>query len=106
MSKRSIPGATKDAQGMYTPVAAPLKTEDAPSVAPPSPTLDINLDKILEKQLTALDRATSFILAKCSSNPTKDDIQSLATCLKLTMELKTKEKEMLDELTDEDLESL
>jgi len=96
---RKIINSPKDSNGAYLP------QEPAPKPAPEE-LIETNLDKLLEKQLKALSKVTSMLFLASSSGLTKDEIQSLNTCIKLTMELKAKEKELLDGLTDEELEKL
>lgn len=96
-NKRSIPGY-KDENGCY------VKASEVLPVDIFSPTPDVSLDDILKRQLTALDRVTRQLTTKSSTGAmSKDEIQSLATVLKITMELKIREKEVLDDMDDEDL---
>jgi hypothetical protein len=67
---------------------------------------EISLDLIMEKQLQALYRVTKQLARSSILGMTKDEIQSLATCMRVTMDLKAKEKELLDNLSDEDLEKV
>ncbi len=103
--KRTIitPTWPKDENGMYI-------KEEPPKTAAPPPALtvqDVLLDDILKRQLTALSRVTrQLVLSATAGYMTKDEIQSLATCIKVTMELKMKENELLEALTDEDLEKI
>lgn len=66
----------------------------------------ISLDSILDRQLLALHRVTKQLVRLSNGQMTKDEIQSLATCIRITMELKAKEKELLDTMSDEDLEKV
>lgn len=66
-----------------------------------------SIQDILDTQLLALQRVTQQLVKRSSTEAmTKDEIQSLATCIKVTMELKAKENELLDSLTDEELAAL
>lgn len=66
---------------------------------------DISLDAILGKQLLALERVTrQLVLSASTGNMTKDEIYSLSTCIKITLELKGLEKDIIEDLSDEDLE--
>jgi len=69
-------------------------------------TSEISLESILNRQLHILNRVTKQLSLSSSSGLTKDEIQSLATCIRLTMDLKAKENELLDQLSDEELEKL
>lgn len=95
MSRKII--SVKDENGQY------VRQEVAPPVPVKDP--DITVDAILERQILALARVTQN-LTKRSQDPdmTPQEIQSLATCIKVTLELKAKEKELLSQLTDEELE--
>lgn len=89
-------------------VEAALKSSEAVSTAP-GITIKFNgtLDELLSKQLAALDKITNqLVIAAGTGNATKDEIQSLATCIKLTMDLKVKENEILENLSDEDLTNI
>lgn len=65
-----------------------------------------NLDEILKSQLLGLSRLTNHLVAMISAGETKDMAQQLSTCIKVTMELKAKEKELLEDLSTEELEAL
>jgi hypothetical protein len=67
------------------------------------PVEELSLDRILKRQLEALDETTSQLLSKSKGLMSKDDIQSLATCIKITLELKAKEAALLADINDEDL---
>lgn len=102
-SPHSVPGV-KDDKGAYVPaVVGAFKYEGPLAIKEPDP--EVSLDDILGKQLLALARVTKqLVMASSGGGMTKDEIQSLATCIKVTMDLKAKEKELLDTLTDEELE--
>lgn len=87
----------KDVKGQY------LKPPEAPPKAPEAP-LTGSLDDILARQLTALERVTrQLVLAASSGSMSKEEIQSLATCIKVTLELKSVQNDLLEELSDEEL---
>ena len=67
------------------------------------PVEELSLDSILRRQMEALDQTTTQLLHKSKGIMTKDDIQSLATCIKITLELKAKEAALLADISDEDL---
>lgn len=68
---------------------------------------NLSLDDILERQLLALHRVTrQLTLTSATGAMTKDEIMSLATCIKITMDLKARENELLEALSDEDLEKV
>lgn len=102
MSKKIIPGY-KDESGSYvkepTP-PAPISNSD-PKIS------DISLDDLLDKHLLILFRETKNLLMESSSGKlNKDNSQCMRDNIKLLIELKKKEKELLDALSDEDLERL
>lgn len=89
MTRRLV--SPKDANGAYEP---------------PEP-LTGSLEDVLNRQMSALELVTRQLLQCAKSGVmTKDEIQSLATCIKVTMELKAKQKELLDALPLEELEKL
>lgn len=90
----------KDESGAY--IKSP-----APPPEPPVRVADLSLDAILSKQLLALERVTKQLLISASSGAMSNaEIQSLATCIKTTLDLKEREKELLDTLSDEELEKV
>ncbi len=76
-----------------------------PSLDPKSKD-DLTLDNILSKQLLILFRVTNQLAHSSVSGLNKEEIMSLATCIKVTMDLKAKENELLDDLSDEELEKI
>jgi hypothetical protein len=103
MSKKLVNGSminVKDDSGAYLPS---YMVGTASQAAPK----DVSIDSILERQLQALDECTTQLLGKAKSGfLTKDEIASLATCLKITIELKERENDLLKNLSDEDLKKL
>lgn len=91
MSKRIAGGVINN--DIYVPDAPPRK-----------PTC--TLDEILDMQMRALEEVTVQMLGKARGIMSKDDIQGLATIIKVTLDLKTKEKSLLDDLSDEELDAL
>jgi phage FluMu protein gp41 len=66
----------------------------------------LTLDEMLNRQLVALERVTNQLSRESLSGLNKDEIASLATCIKLTMDLKAKQKSLLDDLSEEELQAL
>ena len=66
------------------------------------------IDSMLNQQLLALDRQTKYLYRTCSDSKfiVKDDITALTQLTRITMELKLKQLDMLENITDEDLENL
>lgn len=85
---------TKDANGAFLPA------KKLPTIS------TVDLGDMLTKQLLALAWVTTSLADKAKTGLTKDEIQSLATCIKLTMELKSEQKELMDELDDSELEQI
>lgn len=101
------PQTLKDEQGAYLPLTG--SSGGAGSAAKPteeyypSPA-DTSLSEVLGRQLLALSRITRHLATKATDNTmTVPEIGALATLIKITMELKVKENELLDKLTDEEL---
>lgn len=106
---RKIPGSTKDENGIYQTLNKPSSTEstshNTEDALPYAPTKSI--EAILKQQLAGLQRLTQILVGDiCKQIVTKDTAQQLSTLIKLTMELKGKENELLDNLSDEELKTL
>lgn len=69
----------------------------------PIPDVAADLDSILAAQLKGLAELTKHICTVIKQGPERETAQQLATCIKITMELKAKENELLDDLSDEEL---
>lgn len=94
-----LPGI-KDTNGAFIkPPAGPKKSRD------PKPS-DISLDDLLQKHLLLLYRETRVLLEQSmeSSGLNKDDSLKMRENARLIMELKKRQKELLDDMSDEDLE--
>lgn len=80
------------------PPAAPYKD---PAIA------DISIDDLLGKSLLILYRETRHLLGSSKDNKlSKDDAACVRDNIKLLQELKKREQEVLDELSDEELEEV
>lgn len=100
---RRIVESPKDAKGSYLP------PEGAPRSETPSDPLpkDINLDDLISKHLLILYRETrSLMVESASGKLSKDSAISMRDNMRLLFELKKKERELLDNLTDEDIVKL
>lgn len=103
MTRRVVSSSSqKDRHGAYLP-ADPVPS--TPNEGDVTPKRGLSLGEILDRQVLALERASIQLLRASSdaSGLSKDQIQSLATCIKVTMELKVKENELLDNMSTEDL---
>ncbi len=84
-----------------------LKVPEAPLPPVPAVRHPKGLDEILEIQIEGLARLTQLIVQEITGrNYTKDTAQQLAICIKVTMELKAKEKDLLDKLSEGELEAI
>ena len=91
----------KDVNGSYIKPEEPKKPEDTTPVFKDA---DVDLDSLLHGQLLALARMTKHLVDSSLHGADKDNVDSLSKCIKLTLELKEKERELLDKLEDEDLD--
>lgn len=108
-TKRVIISA-KDATGAYIPVKELVKESPAPPSIEIKDTvgnIDNDLDEILLAQITALARMTKIVATEIANKTTtKDTPNQLSTLVKITIELKSKQKELLDALEDDELEAV
>lgn len=97
----------KSQNGPVTKIPVPGDKNDAGQFTLPDNKLG-GLDEILRRQLLALERVTIQLTRKSSTAEglTKAEIDSLATCIEVTLKLKAKEKELLDGLSDTELENI
>lgn len=93
-----------------TPKQPDTPPSQTPETAPASPPLlehkfhDINLDSLLNRHLQLLYLETRQLEAEARAGKLpKDSAYAMRENLKLIMELKKKEKELLDNLTDDDI---
>lgn len=101
--KRFIPGGVKDENGIYLPLPKP------PTVVPTSstPDPDVSLDDIGKRIIVAMDRATKVLLSKISADDvSRETIGALKDCQIMYKDLRKDEKDLLESLSDEDLEKL
>lgn len=73
-----------------------------PPDAPPS------IDLLMAKGLTALERTLNSVLLATNDGrpPERDDILNLRDCMSMLHDLKAKEQELLESLSDEELERI
>lgn len=94
MARKLLLNSPKDDQGRYLPVIPPEKPKGT-------------LEDILQRQLAGLELLTEHLVTAIKGGDIhKDTAQQLATCIKITMDLKAKENEMLDNMSDEELRRL
>jgi|SRR5579859_6734086 len=101
--RKIIQNALKDENGQYLPlpISKPPKKHRDPKAS------DISLDDLMDKHLLLLYRETRMLLEESSGGKlSKDSANSMRENMKLIVELKKKEKELLDNLSNEELEEL
>lgn len=110
-SKRSIPGLLKDENGIFVRPAASASSAEPPLPKKrnrdPKPS-DISLNDLMDKHLLLLYRETKMLLQESSKGAklSKESALCVRENLKLLMELKKKEKELLDTASDAELKKL
>jgi len=73
----------------------------------PSPTSEASIDDLLKQGLRAIEKSISFLSTEITKNHVdREIIGSLKDCMTMLHELKKKEKELLDNMSDEELERL
>jgi len=98
--KHSIPGF-KDENGIYAPLPKPRTEPDS------APNPDVSLDDIGRRVIIAMDRASKILLETISAgNVDRDTIGALKDVSMMLKDLKKEEKDYLESLTDEQLNSL
>lgn len=100
---KKIVGGIKDANGIF--VVEPKKA--LPPISIESPAEDISIDNLIGRGLVALDRLMKVIMTDISTGlPNRDTVQNLKDCMAMLHSLKEKEKDFLDNLSDDELEKL
>ncbi len=93
-------GGTKDSNGIYTP-----KEQVAPTPAP-EPT-DVSIDDLMRAGLQAIRGTMKAIMTDVNTGmPSRETVMNLKDIMGMLKELKKEERELLDNLTDEQLEGL
>ncbi len=99
---RKLIGGEKDANGIYTPA----------TVSPPTPSVDgidvdISIDDLLKAGLQNIRGAMRSITRDIGTNSfDRETIQNLKDLMGLLKDLKKDEKDLIDNLSDEQLEGL
>lgn len=100
MSKKTIPRMLKDENGIYLPIKPP---EKMPGVPEP----EKSIDDLLKQGITLIQNAMKHIASQIVAGEVgRETIGSLKDCMIMLHELKKKETEILDTLSDEDIERL
>lgn len=96
---RKIVGGTKDANGIFV-------KEQAPPTPAPEPS-DVSIDDLLKAGLQAIRGSMKAVMADVNTGmPSRETIQNLKDLMGLLRELKKEEKDLLDNLSEEELEKL
>ncbi len=99
-----IPGMVRNEEGILQ--KAPGETL-VPSLSIAQPSIDVSIDDLLKKGLLGIERAIKHLLESITAgNVDREVIGCLKDCMTMLHELKRKEKEILDSLTDEQLDKL
>lgn len=100
--ERKIPGAVKDSNGVYVKTSPVL----------PAPTTelmhtDVSIDQLMSNGLLAIQRIITCVLKETSlGEPSRESVMNLKDCMTMLHELKKKEAELLENMTDDELERL
>lgn len=90
----------KDETGAYV-------KEDKPEIQKDPPTSDISSDDLLSKQLLIIYRQTRALLEESTLGLlSKDSQTALVQLVNMTFEFKKKERELLDNMSDEQIKAL
>lgn len=102
--KKSVPGyKNKDGSYIQEPKPAPVAVE---VTSAPVPDPELSIDELLRRGLLTIDRVMKITLMNVSgSGPTRNDVANLKDCMSILQDLKKNEKEILDKMTDEELEA-
>jgi len=105
MTKRSIPGY-KNEDGQYVPIPLPISAVGRVGrTVEESPNPDVSLDEIGKRIIIAMDRATRQLLTSISSGDvSREVIGALKDCQSMYKDLRKDEKEILEGMSDEDIE--
>lgn len=102
---RKIVEGIKDTTGSFLPPSRPVYVEIIKDALVPD---TISIDNMLNTSLTSLYRILRHINGEISSpaGPTRETIQNLKDVMTMLHELKKKEQDLLNEISDEELEKL
>lgn len=87
----------KDAQGAYLP-PEPVAPEQEP---------DLDIDSLMKRGLAAIARLMRVITTDISTGcPSRETVQNLKDAMSMLKDLKERETELLESMSDEELEKL
>lgn len=96
---RKIIGGAKDEQGIF------VKEQAAPTPAPES--TDISIDDLMRAGLQAIKGTMKAIMSDVNTGmPSRETVMNLKDVMGMLKELKKEERELLDNMTDEQLEKM
>lgn len=99
MSRRLVDG-TKDSSGIYMP------KEQVPSSPAPEPS-DISIDDLMKAGLQAIKGTMKAIMADVNTGmPSRETVMNLKDVMGMLKELKKEERELLDNMTEEQLQEM
>lgn len=102
---KKIVGGTKDENGIYLP--QPKTAVPPTSSSPPALIEDLSIDDLLKRGLRALYGAMRAIEVDIGSGlPARETIQNLKDVMSMLKELKKDEKDLLSDLTDDELSKM
>lgn len=90
----------------------PAKVALVTKLLKPEPTIesvDISIDKLMQKTLRAIDMTLTGTISEIKAHggattPSRECVGNLKDCLSMLSELKKKEQDLLESMSDEDLE--
>lgn len=97
---KRIVGGKKDENGIFVKEVQ----ETSPQLPPTK--IDISIDDELSKGLLAIQRLLKITSEEIVSGRQRDTADNLKKCMDMLMSLKKKESEILDNLSDEELEDM
>lgn len=104
MKRIVVPSSPKDSSGAYLPVG-PAAPSEKPAIHK-----DLSVDDLLKQGLLGIQRVLRGIMHEIAqaepSPPEREIVMSLKDTMAMLHELKKKESELLEDLTDEQLKAL
>lgn len=104
---RKIVEGVKDATGSFLPL--PKLSDPAAEIKKEEPVPDnISIDALLATGLNAIYRTMRFLMGEIASSagPTRETIMNLKDVMTMLHDLKKKEQDLLDDISDEELEKM
>lgn len=103
---KKIVGGIKDENGIFVP-QKPAQAPSEPIFPKQDVVMDLSIDNLLHNGLIAIAAIMRDIRAEITlKGPSRNTVANLKDVMTMLRELKKDEKEILDEISDEDLEKL